>query len=346
MIYFIPRADSFRESALSELGGAAPGYRLLEEQHNLFIIEAVDADQAALNDAKFIRGCFPVYVHSEIVKGNYIESIYKQLTKMDLKIGIRIKLECLDINCKEGYSAKDIEVAIGKEMEKNGFTIDMSNPEVLAYIILMNSRCYCGYVDVANGCAVSLDTFRGRKKIISRSEFKIAEAFEVFGLEDPKIVIDIGAAPGGWSLFLARRGAAVIAVDSAELDYARIHCSGTEVEVMNANGMILEKDIIYGGILHIKCGFDDAMLALDGIRVDMITNDINTGGMEASRAALRYAGIMMDGAKLIMTVKCMRRNVGRYMNEVEGMLSKSFKIVKWKVLPHNRQEITLFAVKL
>jgi hypothetical protein len=41
----------------------------------------------------------------------------------------------------------------------------------------------------------------------------------------------------------------------------------------------------------------------------------------------------------------MRRNVIKYMEEAQAALGSKFEIRRWKVLPHNRQEITLFAVK-
>ena len=56
----------------------------------------------------------------------------------------------------------------------------------------------------------------------SRAHAKLAEAalrcdaFRV-ALEDAKTAVDVGAAPGGWTQFLASRGVAVVAVDPAEI---------------------------------------------------------------------------------------------------------------------------------
>lgn len=51
----------------------------------------------------------------------------------------------------------------------------------------------------------------------SRSFLKIEEAYRVLGREPAsgETVIDLGAAPGGWSYSAARRGAKVLAIDSA-----------------------------------------------------------------------------------------------------------------------------------
>jgi 23S rRNA (cytidine2498-2'-O)-methyltransferase len=53
----------------------------------------------------------------------------------------------------------------------------------------------------------------------SRSYLKIEEAFSVFGKEPEtgESVIDLGAAPGGWSYAAAKRGARVIAIDNGPM---------------------------------------------------------------------------------------------------------------------------------
>ncbi len=53
----------------------------------------------------------------------------------------------------------------------------------------------------------------------SRSYLKIEEAFAVLGRgpEPGETVVDLGAAPGGWSFSAARRGASVLAVDNGPL---------------------------------------------------------------------------------------------------------------------------------
>ena len=347
MMYLLFRADSFRKSALEEIGRAAPGYRLIDEQHNVFLADMKIGRNSILEDAKFIYRYFPVYSSSMIDKRNYIASIYGQLKGLKLNRKARIKLECFDINCKDGYSAKDIEVAIGGMMELDGFKIDIKDPEVLAYSVLLNSKCYSGYIKVSDCRNAFLDPFRVYKgKLVSRAEFKIMEAFDAFGIDVPETAVDIGAAPGGWSLFLARKGAAVIAVDGAELDCRGIRNAGITVRTFNAADRArVIGNAKPGEILHLKCRAREAIESLKGLHVGMVADDINTGGIESAIAVLEYAEIMDKDATLIMTVKCMRRNIGKYIKEVESLLESRFRIMQWKVLPHNRQEITLYAKK-
>ena len=60
---------------------------------------------------------------------------------------------------------------------------------------------------------------RAREGAPSRSARKLEEAFMTFGRlpQVPETAVDLGAAPGGWTFILARRGARVVAVDAADL---------------------------------------------------------------------------------------------------------------------------------
>ena len=246
-----------------------------------------------------------------------------------------------------GRSAKDIEVAMGSGLEKRGYNIDLMNPEILAYCVLMDGVCYSGCVKLSEHAHGFIDPFRyNKEKAVSRAEFKIIEAFREFGLAPPGVAIDMGAAPGGWSLFLARNGASVIAIDSGELEYGKILKAGVKVRKMALGKVPIKSgDIKPKSIIHMKCRLEKAASMLKNIKVDFVGDDINVGGIESSRAVIGYSRFMKKNAVLIMTVKCMHRSVGRYMKEVESILRPKFRIVRWKVLPHNRQEITLFAMK-
>ncbi len=76
----------------------------------------------------------------------------------------------------------------------------------------------------------------------SRSILKLEEALHIFlGGEERKrllkpgmTVVDLGAAPGGWTWWMARRGLRVIAVDNGALD-RRVPGSG-DVEHLRADG--------------------------------------------------------------------------------------------------------------
>ena len=82
----------------------------------------------------------------------------------------------------------------------------------------------CARDDERGGESVHVSESRGDEgaAAASRAHAKLAEAalrcdaFRV-ALEDAKTAVDVGAAPGGWTQFLASRGVAVVAVDPAEI---------------------------------------------------------------------------------------------------------------------------------
>jgi 23S rRNA (cytidine2498-2'-O)-methyltransferase len=81
------------------------------------------------------------------------------------------------------------------------------------------------FTDAGNALAGSRIRFWGQRRMRdnagapSRSYLKIEEAFAVLGRgpERGETVVDLGAAPGGWSFSAAERGAAVLAVDNGPL---------------------------------------------------------------------------------------------------------------------------------
>ena len=347
MIYLLLYADSFKESALEELGKVGKP-KIIGEQHNLMIVDIGSGKIRELDGARFIYSYFPLKEGYEIDQKRYIKSIKKGFLGLGVDRGTPLRLECFDVNCKNGYSAKDIEVAMGTELEKQGYNIDLDSAKTLAYCVLMDSRCYWGRVDLATHPHGFIDPFRENKeKKVSRAEFKIMEAFREFGIAAPKVAIDIGAAPGGWSLFLAKKGASVVAIDSGKLEYGKIRKEGvTTRAVKDLRKLKIDKNSLKPrSIVHLVCGLDKAYPALRGLKADFIGDDINAGGISSADAVMMYSDLMEKDAVLIMTLKCMHRNVGRYMKEVEARLKPRFRIKRWKVLPHNRQEITLFAVR-
>lgn len=347
MLYLLLIADSFGESALEELGRAGD-YDIISAQHNLIVADVKAKDIRKLDRAKFIYSYFPLYKRSKIDKKRYMHSLRDGLAKLRLGKRKSLMLECLDVNCKKGYSAKDIEVALGTDLERQGYDIDLDSPKILAYCVLIDWNCYCGYVTLSEHAHKFIDPFRHhKKKAISRAEFKIIEAFREFGLKTPRIAIDIGAAPGGWSFFLAMRGASVIAIDSGELAYKKMRAAGVKVkEITNFRKHSIDGNGLPSkSIAHLKCGLDRAQDVIGRVDADLIGDDINVGGIESAAAVIRYSRFMKKNAVLLMTVKCMHRKVDRYMKEVGDILRPRFVIKRWKVLPHNRQEITLFAVK-
>ncbi len=94
------------------------------------------------------------------------------------------------------------------------------------------ARGFFAYLPAFNRAYVARDALAGGQRRMaddpqapSRSYLKVEEAYGLIGREPAKgeAVVDLGAAPGGWSYSAAKRGALVIAVDNGPLKGGAIH---------------------------------------------------------------------------------------------------------------------------
>jgi 23S rRNA (cytidine2498-2'-O)-methyltransferase len=104
-----------------------------------------------------------------------------------------------------------------------GATMDCRSPEQVVSILCTPSRAYVGLSDVKLNRSAwpgGKHRFKRDDDQVSRAEFKLLEAMNVFNLALPKsgLALDIGASPGGWTRVLASQGLKVDAVDPGELD--------------------------------------------------------------------------------------------------------------------------------
>ncbi len=348
MLYFVQIATFFEESSLKELDGMVK-FKIIDRQLNNLIIETGGNLLKAIGKKKatFVYSAFPLYSNGLISKNDYLGSIYKALLKAVKGSGIAkdevIRLECYDINNREGYSAKDLEVRLGKMLIEDGYTADLINPVRFVYLILLNGTCYIGQEKYENKSRV-LNPLRlySQTEHTSRAEMKIAEAFESFGIKSSGIAIDLGAAPGGWSKFLARTGFKVMAVDTAKLDYKSLKDAGLKVVV---DPKSLQKALDECNIVHVRARAADFLKKANGIGIDLLADDMNMDCRSSSAEVLKYASLMRKGSVLIMTIKCITRNAPKYVAQARKMLSAKFSIKAIKVLPVNRQEVTLYAIR-
>ena len=348
MLYFVQTAVFFEKSSMAELAGMAR-FKIIDKQLNNFIIETGKdlIKRMGKRDTTFVYSAFPLLSKSKI-GGDYLDSIYKSLAKTIKIAGIPksevMRLECYDINNREGYSAKDLEVRFGKALIKDGYNADLLSPERLVYLVLLNGNCYVGQSRYSDLKAKALNPLRAYSQTdhTSRAEMKMAEAFENFGIKADGIALDLGAAPGGWSKFLALNGFKVLAVDSAELDYDSLKKSGLRVTVSPKS---IKAALMKCDIVHVKARSSSFLGKAKGMRIDLLADDMNMDCESSAGEVLKYAPLMRPGSTLVMTIKCMNRNAPKYMAQAKKMLSPAFSIKGIRVLPVNRQELTLYAVK-
>lgn len=296
----------------------------------------------------FIYGIVPIV---DVVEGLgddasvLVDHVAKLLDKE-----LSFRIEVRRIGTSIGIHAKSIEVLLGQKLEGMGYRAELAKPELIVYLLLEKEKATIGLVHSSQLDDNVIDHFRLEKKtgsVLNRAEIKINEAFDVFGLNDQQIefCLDIGAAPGGWTDFLVKRGCKVVAIDKGALDSK---VSG-KIRVVDriADNFDLENSMKDIDVLHVRSnikGIEE--LNIKNEIFDLVTIDINTEPLKGVEIATNASGVLKDGGSLIMTIKLQEARDARNIPRIVESLSGSYDNIRTKKLHHNRLEVTLYGRKL
>jgi 23S rRNA C2498 (ribose-2'-O)-methylase RlmM len=322
----------------------------------------------------FIDFAMPIDARLERVGGDYrkVSKAIAGLLGKQRERTFKIEVRRIDTNMEEG--AKSIEVALGRKLEGSGFHADLEKPEIMVYVVFLKNAALIGHAETSKDANQVLDRFRfeGREpsESVSRAEFKMKEAVEFFGinLKNVRKSLDIGAAPGGWTHYLSRQGIQIVAVDNALLDYRKL-AEGKRILVLAGRGEVprlrkMAKSLKLGAgvavssvakgagldsydIIHLKANMrkSKTMKALMGFgKFDMLTIDTNTSPTESASIANALAALMRPKAPLVMTAKLVTKSFNSHVKAATGALSESYRSIRVKKLPHDRRELTVYAL--
>lgn len=157
---------------------------------------------------------------------------------------------------------------------------------------------------------------------VSRSEFKLLEAFEVFGVVLPVhgVALDLGASPGGWTRILRQAGQYVTAVDPGALD-----------ERVAADARVRHKRMTAEMYLH-----------EDPDQFDLIVNDMRMDARDSARLMVSYARLLYRHGAAIMTLKLPEARRMPILDHAFDLLRSAYTIAGARQLFHNRSEITVY----
>ena len=334
-------------------------------------VEWKELDADFSENAVFIERILPIYARLKPeIDENFTAELYTLLSKM--VDGEAARLEVLKIGSNDTRNAKSIEVELGKKLEEMGIRMSMESPSHIVYLVLGNDCSYLSMLKFTNSYSSSLDKFRSRNidaeltsNRINRAEFKIYEAFNQFSirLPDNSIALDIGASPGGWSRFLLNRNAKVVAVDNGIIDYASMP-EGTKIAIVKDKDVVLKDDRYQGidiynieelpegirdyGLVHFRKRFEDVKISslkkLGPFSIACI--DVNISAQESAVIAAVCAEALVENGFLLLTLKMTDDNIEKSIMKAKEALSEEYTNIIVKKLPHNRKELTLFAVKI
>ncbi|MBN1246546.1 MAG: 50S rRNA methyltransferase [Anaerolineae bacterium] len=226
----------------------------------------------------------------------------------------------------EGWSVGpyDVNTPAAAALARGGAPLDVRNPVQVLSIVATPQMGYLGLslaADNLSDWAGGARRFRQEKGQISRAEFKLLEALEVFDLDvaGARTALDLGAAPGGWTRVLRQRGVRVVAVDPAALDPR------------------LEDD---DGIRHVRQLAEDFLPSAEGI-FDIIVNDIRMDARDSARLMGRAVEHLHPRGWGLITLKLPKRDFVSPLQTALEMLGRTYEIIGARQLFHNRSEVTV-----
>lgn len=157
---------------------------------------------------------------------------------------------------------------------------------------------------------------------VSRAEFKLLEALEIFKIELPPrgVALDLGASPGGWTRVLRQHDQYVTAVDPGELDPRVAKDRGVRHKRMTA----------------------EQYLAHEPDQFDLIVNDMRMDARDSARLMVDYARQLYRHGLVIMTLKLPEQNRRPLLDHALTILQQAYTVVGARQLFHNRSEITVY----
>lgn len=202
--------------------------------------------------------------------------------------------------------------------------VDVRHPLQVVSVVCVDGDLYAGVsraADNLSGWPGGESRYAKQAGFVSRAEFKLLEAIEVFALELPPSgrALDLGAAPGGWTRVLIERGLQVTAVDPARLAAAVASDPGVRHEPVAAQ--------LY--------------LRRVGAEFDIVVNDMKMDARASVSLMIAAARALRPGGLGVMTLKLPDRAQERIVASSLDQLRTDYEVLGARQLFHNRSEVTV-----
>ena len=237
--YVVTHYPRFRKPALSEVQRVDPRAEVMNADSARTIVSGATpgcgvAEAFQAQHPTFVQHLAPVRARVRLDghAGDLarISSAVDRIQPLDRSLTFAV--QCRKTDCtiagphgEAPYGARDVEVRVGSHLEGTGLTVDRDCPDQVLSVLLSGPHAFVGASKVEENLAVHADEHRRRStrsRVVSRARHKLEEAIDTFRIPvGPSTrVLDLGAAPGGWTAFLMEAGATVIAVDPGALSPA------------------------------------------------------------------------------------------------------------------------------
>ena len=237
---------------------------------------------------------------------------------------------------KHAYSSGQVNQLLAEAIaEETGAVESIKKPQVVVSILCTLEKAYLGIsltTDNLSDWPGGARHFAHLSEQISRAEFKLLEALEVFGVTLPSqgSALDLGSAPGGWTRILLEAGMQVVAVDPAKLD-GRL---SKQPHLEHYRGYA--EDYLEEAIKRRR-------------KFNVITNDMRMDAREAARLLVQASACLLNDGFIISVLKLPHETFEidplKNLNEALKLLQRHFAIVQARQLFHNRQEVTVLTAR-
>lgn len=350
-ICIVTAQAEFTTAALNELGtiekdftileDLAPGITLCSVPNTIRFMHAVGQKRPI-----FVRHIAPV--QTTIALQNTEQDIgqlalaaielpgFRQLTR-GIRFAVQTRLVQTDkTHGERAYSGGKVNQMLAEAIsEETGAIESIKKPEVVISLLCTMQKGYIGISTAEENLSSwpgGARHFAQTDQQLSRAEFKLLEALEVFNVDLPATgrALDLGAAPGGWTRLLLEHGLDVIAIDPAKLDP---RLSGNR------------------HLQHYRTYAEDYLLhALQKHeRYEIIVNDMRMDARDAARLLAQAAQCLRRDGIIISVLKLPHAtpeiNPLATLKAALYILKGSYGIVQAHQLFHNRQEVTVVAAQ-
>ena len=218
--------------------------------------------------------------------------------------------------------------AVAERLSAAGLTVARAGESIVASVCLTQDGVAVGLA--ARDLALAdwpggRVRFRRGAESISRAEFKLEEAIDVFGLHLPDgAALDLGASPGGWTRILREHGLEVWAVDPGDL----------------APGLSSDT-----GVHHVRTTAG-AFLRTRTPRFSIVVNDMRMEARRSARVLVAAAERLAADGLAVMTCKLTPQRPHEHIEAVRRIVERRYDVLHLRQLHHNRNEATLVARRL
>ena len=339
MISFILTHDpDFNDEASKELQKAIPNAQMKEEMAPG--VWAIDSEVDFFTLAElwrkyppiFVRHICPVWMTSETVEtavslptlAQSATDEFHDLIDPSQPFSVQTR-----IFGNVAYKPFDVNRALSNAIIKaTGASLDVRQPEQILSVVITSDKTYLGVsltIHNLSDWAGGVRRFAREKEQISRAEFKLLEALEIFKITLPPrgTALDLGAAPGGWTRVLRQRDQFVTAVDPAWLH----------------NSLQNDKNV-----RHLRLTAEEYLHDIPDT-FDLIVNDMRMDTRDSARLMVDYAQYLYRDGTAIMTFKLPGENRQQALDHAFNILKQAYTIQGARQLFHNRSEITVYLKK-